>query len=198
MQLGVETGALQRQIFVASSLMIGAMVSVSGMIGFVGLMIPARHALDRRQRSPAPAARHLFLPAGFSCAGRTPSPAFCWLPPSCRWESSRPSLVGRSFFFCSTAKAEKRWLYESGDSNRESVICLQDRVVLHGVSLSVERGEMVGILGPNGSGKTTLLKIFSAVLRGRARSRSTAEDIETYGRAGLEPTFCRRTARKPS
>jgi iron complex transport system permease protein len=43
LQLGVETGALQRQIFIASSLMIGAMVSVSGMIGFVGLMVP--HAM---------------------------------------------------------------------------------------------------------------------------------------------------------
>ena len=40
MQLGIETGALQRQVFIASSLMIGAMVSVSGMIGFIGLMVP--------------------------------------------------------------------------------------------------------------------------------------------------------------
>lgn len=40
MQLGVDAAAVQRQIFIASSLMIGAMVSVSGMIGFVGLMIP--------------------------------------------------------------------------------------------------------------------------------------------------------------
>jgi iron complex transport system permease protein len=40
MQLGVEAAAVQRQVFIASSLMIGAMVSVSGMIGFVGLMIP--------------------------------------------------------------------------------------------------------------------------------------------------------------
>ncbi len=40
MQLGVDAAAVQRQVFIASSLMIGAMVSVSGMIGFVGLMIP--------------------------------------------------------------------------------------------------------------------------------------------------------------
>ena len=40
MHLGVEIGSVQRQVFVASSLMIGAMVSVSGMIGFVGLMVP--------------------------------------------------------------------------------------------------------------------------------------------------------------
>ena len=37
--------------------------------------------------------------------------------------------------------------------------------VLDGVSLSVERGAAVGILGPNGSGKTTLLKMLGGVLR---------------------------------
>jgi iron complex transport system ATP-binding protein len=37
--------------------------------------------------------------------------------------------------------------------------------VLDDVSLSVERGATVGILGPNGSGKTTLLKMLAGVLR---------------------------------
>src|SRR5437764_3220802 len=36
--------------------------------------------------------------------------------------------------------------------------------VLHNVSLSVERGSMVGLLGPNGSGKTTLLRIVAGIL----------------------------------
>lgn len=63
MQLGVETAALQRQIFVASSLMIGAMVSVSGMIGFVGLMVP--HVM----RLIVGGDHRLLLPASFLAGG---------------------------------------------------------------------------------------------------------------------------------
>ncbi len=63
MQLGVETAAVQRQIFVASSLMIGAMVSVSGMIGFVGLMIP--HVM----RLIVGSDHRLLLPASFLAGG---------------------------------------------------------------------------------------------------------------------------------
>lgn len=63
MQLGVEIGAVQRQIFIASSLMIGAMVSVSGMIGFVGLMIP--HVM----RLIVGSDHRLLLPASFLAGG---------------------------------------------------------------------------------------------------------------------------------
>jgi iron complex transport system ATP-binding protein len=37
--------------------------------------------------------------------------------------------------------------------------------VLDGISLSIDRNTIVGILGPNGSGKTTLIKMLAGVLR---------------------------------
>jgi len=72
---------------------------------------------------------------------------------------------------------------------RDLSFAYKDRAVLHAISLSVERGEMVGILGPNGSGKTTLLKILSAVLSGRGEVELKGKSIESYGRRDLSRLF---------
>ena len=42
--------------------------------------------------------------------------------------------------------------------------------VLHDVSLSVERGQIVTLIGANGAGKTTLLKTISGLIRPTAGS----------------------------
>lgn len=39
-----------------------------------------------------------------------------------------------------------------------------DRVALAGVTLRIDRGEILGLLGPNGGGKTTLFKILATLL----------------------------------
>ncbi|MGH7830893.1 MAG: FecCD family ABC transporter permease, partial [Candidatus Binatia bacterium] len=63
MQLGIDVDRTQRQLFVASSVIVGATVSVSGMIGFVGLMIP--HVMRLLFGSD----HRLLLPASFLAGG---------------------------------------------------------------------------------------------------------------------------------
>jgi lipopolysaccharide transport system ATP-binding protein len=49
---------------------------------------------------------------------------------------------------------------------------------LHDVSLGVERGQAVGLIGRNGSGKTTLLRLIAGIIK------PTAGQIRTEGRIG--------------
>lgn len=63
--------------------------------------------------------------------------------------------------------------------------------ILHGVSITIEEGQIVTIIGPNGSGKSTLLKtIFGLVRPKKGRVLFNGQDItnmapETIVRKGL-------------
>jgi len=59
-------------------------------------------------------------------------------------------------------------------------------VALKDVSLTVGRGEMVGVVGPNGSGKSTLLRVLSGVLSPMAGGvRLAGRDLSVYPRRRL-------------
>jgi len=47
-----------------------------------------------------------------------------------------------------------------------------DLAALDGVTISLDKGQIVGLLGPNGSGKTTLIKILNGLLTPTAGSVS--------------------------
>lgn len=48
---------------------------------------------------------------------------------------------------------------------REITVAYGDIVVIHGVSLRVEKEEIVSLIGSNGAGKTTLMKTISGLIR---------------------------------
>lgn len=52
--------------------------------------------------------------------------------------------------------------------------------MLHGITLSIARGAVVGILGPNGSGKTTLLRVLSGGLH-PSSGRVTLDGVPLAG-----------------
>ena len=61
---------------------------------------------------------------------------------------------------------------------------------LGGVNLTVDRGEVVGLIGDNGAGKSTLIKILSGVVK------PTSGEILIRGKA--VPAGARRVRAKPA
>jgi iron complex transport system ATP-binding protein len=60
------------------------------------------------------------------------------------------------------------------------------RLVVHGVSLSVDRGAVYAVIGPNGSGKSTLLKLLLGILKPASGSiRYEDRDIGSWSRRDL-------------
>jgi zinc/manganese transport system ATP-binding protein len=58
-----------------------------------------------------------------------------------------------------------------------ATIHIGDRAVLKNVSLAIEAGEFIGVLGPNGSGKTTLMRAMLGLLR------PSAGEVRVFGKA---------------
>ena len=44
-------------------------------------------------------------------------------------------------------------------------------MALHGVTLNVERGELVSLVGANGAGKSTLMKVIMGLVPAASRDR---------------------------
>jgi branched-chain amino acid transport system ATP-binding protein len=72
---------------------------------------------------------------------------------------------------------------------------LGGREILHGISLQVARGEVLGIIGPNGAGKTSLFEVLSGRIRpksGRVTYQGkdiTALPLYARSRLGIGRTF---------
>src|SRR3974390_985097 len=68
---------------------------------------------------------------------------------------------------------------------------VEDREILHGLSLTVNKGEVHAIMGPNGSGKSTL----SHVIAGKPGYEVTGGEILFNGEDLLEMSPDERAAR---
>src|SRR5919199_985493 len=61
-----------------------------------------------------------------------------------------------------------------------------DRLALEDVSLEIERGEIIALVGENGSGKTTLAKLLCGLYRPSAgRVLWDGNDVATFDAASL-------------
>ncbi|WP_309085218.1 ABC transporter ATP-binding protein [Chelativorans sp.] len=56
-------------------------------------------------------------------------------------------------------------------------VSLSGRPVLHGLSMALSPGEVVGLLGPNGAGKSTLMRAIAGLVEARGDIRFGGDDL---------------------
>jgi iron complex transport system permease protein len=111
MQLGIDVNRTQKQLFVASSFVVGAIVSVSGMIGFVGLMVPhvMRLLLGNDHRLLFPAS---FLAGGIFLSWADTLARTLYAPAELPVGVITAFLGGPFFFFLLYRESRKNILHE--------------------------------------------------------------------------------------
>lgn len=76
-------------------------------------------------------------------------------------------------------------------------VSLGARNVLHDVSLTIDRGEIVTIVGPNGSGKSTLLRTIIGAIkpsRGHVKTREWPQDRLRTAKTSYRPDIAHQCA----
>lgn len=157
--LGVNVKRKRQQLLLVSSLLVGAAVSVSGIIGFIGLVIP--HLIRMTT-----GANHRWLIPCSALAGAclllmADTLARTLVQPAEMPVGLLTSLLGGPYFMWLILRKPEDHMI----SAQNLVYSLQGRRLTDNVSLTFPGGEIVAILGPNGAGKSTLLRQLTGYLQ---------------------------------
>lgn len=159
--MGVDVKRTQHQLLILSALLVGTAVSVSGVIGFVGLVVPhvMRFALaaiiagccpaQRWRGDSAAAGRYAGAHSGGSGrdAGGVADQPDWW---------SVVSLADSA----STARAGVMDILQA----RGLCLARGGKTVIDNLDVTLSGGELVVLIGPNGAGKSTLLRMLTGFL----------------------------------